>query len=284
MSNNDNTRKGALERGLDIVALLADEEHPLGVDAIARRLRVPKSSVYRILRALRRRGLVHLVSEEKGYYLGLTILHWADVLQRGLDPVRLAGPVLRTLVQETGETAILTLFDGRHAVTVDVMVNATTLRVAPPRGRANALHCSAASKAIVAWLAEDRCRELIGPEPFRAFTAKTIRNFSHLSADLRAIRARGYAISDEEVYEGAKGVAVPIFDERGAVCGSLAIAGPRHRLDDEKVRKAAHLLRREARTLSSALGFSGNLEAPRAPTLRPRRRSRKTTPTASLRK
>jgi DNA-binding IclR family transcriptional regulator len=284
VSFSDRSAKGALERGLDILSLLANEERPLGVDAIAQRLRVPKSSVYRILRALRRRGLAHLVSEEKGYYLGLTVLHWADVLQRGLDPVRLAGPVLRTLAQETGETAILTLFDGRRAVTADVMVNATALRVAPPRGRANALHCGAASKAILAWLGEDRWRELVGEEPFRAFTAKTIRDFSRLRADLRAARARGHAISDEEVYEGAKGVGVPIFDERSAVCGSLAIAGPRHRLDDEKVRKGAQLLRAEARTLSSALGFSGNLETSQTATVSRGRGDRKTTTHAGARK
>jgi IclR family acetate operon transcriptional repressor len=252
--------RGAFERGIDILYLLAEAGQPLGIEAIANRLRLPKSSVYRIVRALRRRKLVHLVSEERGYFLGFVFLQWAGIVQGGLDLVQLAGPSLRTLAQETGETAILTIFEGRQAVTVDVVVNTAALRVAPPLGRANAMHCGAASKAILAWQPEERWPEFVGNEPFAAFTAKTIRDYGKLRADLRAARARGYAISDSEVYEGAKGVGAPIFDERGSVCGSVAIAGPRTRLTEDRTRSAAALVQREAHALSAALGFRSGKE------------------------
>jgi DNA-binding IclR family transcriptional regulator len=260
LSNNDKARhagKGAFERGIDILYLLAEARQPLDIDAIANRLGVPKSSVYRIMRALRRRGLVHMVSEERGYSLGLVLLQWAEAVRQGLDLVQVAAPVLRTLAQQVGETAILTIFDGTHAVTVDVVANAAALRVAPPLGRANPLHCGAASKAILAWLPEERWSELLGKEPFPAFTDKTIRDFVKLRADLRGTRSRGYAISAGEVYEGAKAVGAPVFDERGVVCASLAIAGPRHRLGDDRLRAAALLVQKEARGLSAALGFRG---------------------------
>jgi len=244
-----------LDRAIDILYLLADLRRPLAVDEIARQLALPKSTVYRIVRALRSRELVHPVTEQKGYSLGLVFLHWAEVVQGGLHLVQLTGPVLRELAQKVGETAIFTFFDGRHAVTIDSVVNAEALRMAPPLGVANPLHCSATSKAILAWLPEERWKDLVGPEPFHAYTSVTIRNFAKLRADLKAARRRGYAISDGEVYEGARGVAAPVFADRGLVCGSLAIAGPRQRLGDDRLPAIGALLRTRAATLSAALGF-----------------------------
>lgn len=249
------TPKGALERGLDILFLLGNEERPLDVGTIADRLRLPMSTAYRILRALRSRGLVQPARGEEGFRLGLVVLQWANAVQKELDVVQLAAPVLRRLAQQTGETVQLALLEDGRAVTVDVAESPAPVRVAPERGRALPLHCGAASKAILAYLPEARWQEVLGRTPLATFTPRTLRDPRRLRADLLATRARGYALSEEEVYEGAKGVAAPIFDEQGAVCGSLAISGLVQRLRDERLRQAATLLQKEAALLSKALGF-----------------------------
>jgi transcriptional regulator of acetoin/glycerol metabolism len=71
------------------------------------------------------------------------------------------------------------------------------------------------------------------------------------------IRAEGVAQSDEEVLHMARGVAAPIFDERGVVCASIAVAAPRLRLRRESMRRARALVKREAEELSHALGYTG---------------------------
>ena len=263
-SHKMRTHKGALERGLDILFLLGSGERALDVGTIADRLRVPKSTVYRILRALRSRGLVILAHGNEGYRLGLVFLQWANAVQKGLDIVQLAGPVLRRLAQETGETVQLMLRDGTRAVTVDVAESPAPVRVAPERGRALPLHCGAASKAILAYLPDAEWREVLGQGPLAALTRKTLRDVRRLRADLLATRARGYALSEEEVYEGAKGVAAPIFDEHGTVSGSLAISGLVHRLRDDRLRQAVSLVQREAALLSKALGFEDHRSRRRA--------------------
>jgi DNA-binding IclR family transcriptional regulator len=95
----------------------------------------------------------------------------------------------------------------------------------------------------------------MGKGPLESFTPKTITESTRLRADLRLIRNRGYALSQEEVYEGARGVAAAIFDGTGAVCGSLAIPGPVHRFRNERLERAALLVKKEAERLSIELGF-----------------------------
>ena len=61
-------------------------------------------------------------------------------------------------------------------------------------------------------------------------------------------------------------VAVPIFDQSGAVAGSVGVYGPEVRLGSARVREFAQLLAREGARLSAALGFEGAMpgEAPEA--------------------
>jgi DNA-binding IclR family transcriptional regulator len=72
--------------------------------------------------------------------------------------------------------------------------------------------------------------------------------------ELAQIRARGYAVSREELIQGAVAVAAPFFNGSDRVTGSIGIFGPSVRLGDAKVEKFGKLLVREARKISKALG------------------------------
>lgn len=224
---------------------------------IASELHLPVSSVYRILGVLRRRNLVTRGDDESGYRLGLTWLQWAGSVDRTVSVLRLARPVITRLARETGETALLALLEENRAVTADVTVTSAPVRVATERGRALPLHAGASSKAILAHLPEERWKDIVTGTALVALTSKTLTDAKQLREDRRATRARGYAISEGEVYQGACGVAAPIFDEGGAVTGSLAVAGPFHRLRGKRLRDTALLVLDGANTLNIMLGAHG---------------------------
>jgi DNA-binding IclR family transcriptional regulator len=251
------TGRGSLQRGIDILSVLASETGPLDASAIASRLALPKSSIYRILQVLRSCGLVNTAQDGRGFSLGFVLLQWAAALRRSLDLVQLASPLLRRLAQETGETATLTLLQGDRAVVANVTDASARLRVTSQAGTTLPLHAGASSKVILAFLPKNRWREVVGKGGLRALTAKTITDRQALWRECERIRAQGVAQSDEEVLQGARGVAAPIFDERGSVCGSLAVAAPRLRLRGESMRRARVLVKREAQVLSRSLGYPG---------------------------
>ena len=246
--------RGSLERGIDILSAVATAAHPLDVPAIATQCCLPKSSTYRFLHLLRRRGLVETAPDGQGYRLGLIVLRWATALRGGLDLAQIASPVLRRLARVTGETATLTLLQGNRAVVALVTDTTAPLRVTSQVGRSLPLHAGASSKAILAFLPRERWREAVGKGPLSPFTEKTIIDRRALWSQCERIRTLGFSESDEEVLQGARGVAAPFFDERGTVAGSIAVAGPRQRFQGRALRPAAENVVREARTLSCALG------------------------------
>jgi DNA-binding IclR family transcriptional regulator len=88
-------------------------------------------------------------------------------------------------------------------------------------------------------------------ESFAAGMKIDLRKYPRELAD---IRARGYAVSRDELIQGAVAVAAPFFSGAGGVAGSIGIFGPSVRIPDAQVEKFGKLLRREARNISKALG------------------------------
>jgi len=235
---------------------LATTDPPRDASAIASRLHLPRSTVYRLLQFLRKRGLITATNAPGSLQLGLVFLRWAAVVRARLGIANLASAHLDALARLTGETANLHLLEGDRAVPVDQRMTSARLRVVTEVGVALPLHAGAASKAILAFLPTARGKEMLR-HSLPALAPKTIIDRRRLSRDIELIRARGYAESDEEVLEGARGIAAPIFDEQGKVVGSLGIGGPRHRFRGEAVRRAVPPVLRAAKCLSVSLGYQG---------------------------
>ncbi|HET9206518.1 MAG TPA: IclR family transcriptional regulator C-terminal domain-containing protein, partial [Burkholderiaceae bacterium] len=87
-------------------------------------------------------------------------------------------------------------------------------------------------------------------------TPKTITSRARFEAELRRIRTAGYAIDDEEQFEGLRCVAMPVFSHTGEVAGSMCVVGPKHRLTHQKLAAVRAPLARMARQLSEHLGHT----------------------------
>ena len=73
-------------------------------------------------------------------------------------------------------------------------------------------------------------------------------------AELRRIRSAGYAIDDEEQFEGLRCIAMPVFCYTGDVIASMCVVGPKHRMTHQKLTAVRVPLARLSRRLSERLG------------------------------
>jgi len=123
-------------------------------------------------------------------------------------------------------------------------------------GSRNPLHCTGVGKALLAFLPPERIEEVIALGLI-ARTPNTITEADALRRELATVRARGYAIDDEEVEIGLRCLAVPIRNYTGAVVASLSVAGPAQRM----TMKSLHLFAPDAiqtgRAISQRLGHVG---------------------------
>jgi DNA-binding IclR family transcriptional regulator len=98
-------------------------------------------------------------------------------------------------------------------------------------------HCSALGKVFYAWDALP-----VPDRPLERLTAATLADADALRLDGAAARARGWAITHDELEVGLVGVAVPVHGARGDVVAALGVSGPTPRLEARLDELGSHLL------------------------------------------
>jgi DNA-binding IclR family transcriptional regulator len=97
---------------------------------------------------------------------------------------------------------------------------------------------------------------VLGRTRMERLTPKTITTQAAFDAELRRIRAAGYAIDDEEQHEGLRCIAMPVFCYTGQVFASMCVLGPKHRMTHQKLQAASTALSALSGRLSQRLGYS----------------------------
>ena len=108
----------ALEKGLDILELLADANHPLAFAAIADRLDRSRGELHRMVQVLQFRGYIELDPGSEGYRLTDRLFSLGMRQPQTRNLVELALPVMRDLVQASGESCHLALHSRGEMVVV----------------------------------------------------------------------------------------------------------------------------------------------------------------------
>jgi IclR family acetate operon transcriptional repressor len=241
----------AVERSLLVLDELASAEGELGTNELARRTGVNASSVSRLLATLSARDYVEHVEETGRYRLGLRLLQLGNVVLAGLDLRELARPHLEELVEETGETATLSVPGELDAVTVDFVQSGLSVQSVARLGRPSVAHATAAGKVLLAF----------GDVPLptgalQRFTPRTITDPRKLAAAVERIREQSWAEAAGERERDLNAIAAPVFGAEGRLAGIVGLQGPEGRFDRAARRRAVDQLLGHTRGLSKALGWA----------------------------
>jgi DNA-binding IclR family transcriptional regulator len=136
-----------------------------------------------------------------------------------------AAQALPDLSRKTSHTSYLSVLDGRDLVVIDVGSGTSALQVVVAPGQRTPAHASAGGKAQLATMSDEQVAALYSGRLPR-FTSATITSVKELLAELKAIRRRGFAVSDREWKEEVCAVGVALPRPRGERGASLAIAFP----------------------------------------------------------
>jgi IclR family acetate operon transcriptional repressor len=245
----------AVERATRVLDVLAAGDGELGTNEIARLCDVNASTVSRILATLVASGYVEHVPASGRYRLGVRLVQLGQAVLARLDMRGLARPLLEALVEETGETATLSLPAEGDAVTADYVSGRGSVISVARVGRPSIPHATAVGKVMLAF----------GPQradgagthdggPLQRLTPATIVDPDALAAELGSVRARGYAVAAGEREPDLNAVAAPVLDTRGALCAIVGLQGPASRFGREAMDAAAPAVVATARRLSRALG------------------------------
>ncbi|MCR4397977.1 MAG: IclR family transcriptional regulator [Firmicutes bacterium] len=243
-----------VERVAVILRVLCQFEYGLGVKEASTVSGIPRSSVYRILTSLVEEGLVVKDPVTKQYRLGPALLGLAMRMLNNMEIRTAALPYLRELKDRLKETVVLTVLQGNECVCVDKVDGEPGLRYFASVGTRLPVHASAASKAILAFVPDNRVGEVVAACDFTRFTRFTPTDRESFFRELEETRNQGYALSVEHLENGVNSLAVPVFGASGQAVASICLLGPTSRLTPEFVGDALPRMKEVAAKISAAIG------------------------------
>lgn len=244
----------AVDRAISVLEILAREGDG-GVSEVAAELGVHKSTAFRLLSALERRGLVEQAHERGRYRLGFGVVRLAGAVSGGLEITRYGRPVCERLARELGETVNIAVAQARYAVNLDQVLGPAASGAPDWVGLPTPLHATSSGKVLLAHGTARRRAELMARD-MRRFTRHTITTGSQLAEHLDAVQRRGYAVTVEEYELGLNAMAAPVRDPEGTVFAAVSASGPAHRLTETMMHERATTLIDGADEISDRLGYS----------------------------
>jgi IclR family acetate operon transcriptional repressor len=215
----------SLERAFAILDEVA--QRPAGVTDIAERVRLPKSTVARMLATLEEVDAVERFDGARWRIgPGITALSTAVSHERGL--ISIARPFLTDLVTELAEDAGLGVPDGNEILYVDQVESDNPVQVRDWTGTRAPMHSVPSGLVLLAEWPEDVLAAYVRGG-LTALTPRTVTDPARLRKRLAEVRALGYAWGLEEFAEGIDSVAAPVRDERGKAVAAIHVHGPAYR-------------------------------------------------------
>lgn len=266
MGDSKKSQAPALDRGIDVVELMAARQEPLSFSEILAATRIPRASLARILNTLTNRGLLDKLHENGRYRLGMKLLYFGHRLQDKIRLRSIALPFMQRLSQLTQETVELSTLDQDQLVLLDQIEGRSDVRLYSRVGSAYPyFHVVAAGKLYLAHMDPDKRRQSLQKIGLPAVTEHSITNLAILEKELATILEHGYAVEDQELREGIRRVVAPVFDHTGELAGCLGMAAPTFRLATEEFPRLGKIVKGVADELSASLGSGMNQPGTKAP-------------------
>jgi DNA-binding IclR family transcriptional regulator len=250
---------GAVQHAIEVMRVLSHADAPVGINEIARRVGLHKSSISRLISTLERERLVQRDAVTERISLGIGLVALAAPLLAKLEAKDVVRPLLEDLARRSGETVSYSVWDGSEAVTLDQALGVGAVRTYAAPGRRNPGHSTAAGKMLLSHQPADAvaayCRR-----PLASFTIRTITDEAALQEELSAVRARGYALNEGEHESDVGAVSSAVHDRTGRVVGTVTATVPLYRFEQERRVRLVDMVVAAAAELSAKLGYAANGE------------------------
>ncbi|WP_353235383.1 IclR family transcriptional regulator [Diaphorobacter ruginosibacter] len=213
---------------LDLLEFFAAHQRPATLADISKHFGWPRSSTFNLLGTLTNRGFLYEPKARAGYYPAPI---WAALINKIEDAQPIPRDIhglLQTLVRETGETAVLAVASGAHALFVETVESPSSVRYAAQPGKRVPLHLTATGRALLSQMGADERAFILKKAVFDRFTPTTLMSAQEVQAEIESSRQRGWFPGNAEFTQDLGGVALPFtIAERNF---ALLVAGPSFRI------------------------------------------------------
>jgi len=224
----------AIARGLDVIRAFKPGQPVMSLASVAHASSLPRPTARRILLTLEQLGYIRQVGGQQapGHGPGLSPggfeltprvldLGMSYVLSRGLWEI--ARPHMEALVARTRESSSIAQLDGSDIVYVARVAVPKIVALSVTIGTRFPAMQTSLGKVLLAALPPAEAERVLAEPSRSGITPRWQPDAAERAAALREVRARGWALTDEQLAHGIRSVAVPLRDGDGRVIAALNV-------------------------------------------------------------
>lgn len=211
----------ALARGLDVLRCFQPDQPVMTLSEIAAATGLARPTVRRILLTLDELGYIR--SAERGFALTPRVLALGMAYINSLNMWDIARPHLTRLVEQTDESSSMAQLDGSDIVYVARVAVPKIVTLAVTIGTRFPAPATSMGKVLLASLSRNELDEVLAVASRSGVTPKWQPERAELDQVLRDVRARGWALADEDLAPGIRSVATGVRDGDGRVIAAVNV-------------------------------------------------------------
>ena len=212
----------SLLKGLKVLEVFTAQDDGLTMAAIARRAGLDNATAFRLLNTLEDAGYVRRLPNTRLFRLTTKVLELGFNAIAHSDLRTQARPILRELVGDVNEAASVGILDGAEILYVERVDSGLSQGIEVRIGARMPVYSTAIGHACLAWRPFDEQIAVLEAMPRIKRTNTTLTDLDDLLARLALVKARGYAVSDQENVFGAYILAAPVLGPDGLARASLS--------------------------------------------------------------
>jgi len=246
----------AIERACDILLSFTKHENELGLGEISERVRLPKSTIHRIIRTLESQGLIEQEENDGKYHLSYALIRLGDIARENYANVtRIALPEAKWLASECEQTVNLYERDKDRRICIEQVKGPQYVNRYSQVGNSLPLYCGASGLVILAGLDDIDLEAYLKRVVIEPLTENTITSKEKLRENIEDVRKKGYAFtrSERELYTAS--IAAPIINAEGEFVAVMAVSGPEPMFDEEHKKLYTSKLLEAAGRVSKRFGY-----------------------------
>jgi IclR family transcriptional regulator, pca regulon regulatory protein len=212
----------SLARGLGVITAF-DAQHPrMTLSDVARRTGLTRATARRFLLTLEELGYVR--TDGRLFELTPVVLQLGYSYLSSQALPALAAPHLETLSARVEESTSASVLDGADIVYVARVSTHRIMTVAIAVGTRFPAHATSMGRVLLAGLEPEQLAAYFRTARLERLTPHTLTDRAGLEADLRRVRAQGWALVDQELEIGLRSVAAPVTDGTGRVVAAVNVS------------------------------------------------------------
>jgi DNA-binding IclR family transcriptional regulator len=235
----------SVAKAAELLRLFSDHSE-LRLSDVGETIGVSPSTAHRLLTTLEASGMITQNTTTRCYEPGPELLGLARALTPNASRWAYVRPFLADLSERVGETVNVVTLQGTEAAFVESVEAQTSLRVGSRLGVRMPASCVSGGKLLLASLSDEELLARYPDEVLKTLTPRSIRTRTELMVELKQVRRRGSATNFGESESEVSGVAVGVASRPGDVPFAIAVAAPRSRLAQSRVKAIVDELRKTA--------------------------------------